>query len=113
VIAQLTGQGGDATDRITGGGGDFGGQEEFGSDFSSGSDITSKYRGAQGLDPEVHRRAWKSSSASTSRRCTLRPDDLELSALRFRRELFPRHHGDRPDQGKAAGVDLARASGSR
>jgi microcin C transport system permease protein len=52
VIAQLTGQGGDATDRITGGGGDLGGQEEFGSDFSSGSDISSKYRGAQGLDPK-------------------------------------------------------------
>jgi microcin C transport system permease protein len=52
VIAQLTGQGGDATDRISGGSGDLGGQEQFGSDFSSGSEITSKYRGAQGLDPK-------------------------------------------------------------
>jgi microcin C transport system permease protein len=70
VIAQLTGQGGDATDRITGGSGDLGGQEEFGSDFSSGSDISSKYRGAQGLDPGSSSPIWKSSSDSTSRRCS-------------------------------------------
>jgi microcin C transport system permease protein len=52
VIAQLTGQGGDATDRITGGGGDFGGQDDFSTTVEGGSDVTSKYRGAQGLDPE-------------------------------------------------------------
>ncbi|PHP69089.1 microcin ABC transporter permease [Zhengella mangrovi] len=50
VIAQLTGQGGSATDRISGGGGDFGGQNQ-GFD-SGGGDVSSKYRGAQGLDPE-------------------------------------------------------------
>ncbi|MGH6763247.1 MAG: microcin C ABC transporter permease YejB [Phyllobacterium sp.] len=48
VIAQISGQGGDALDRIGGGGGsDLGG----GSD-SFGGDASSKYRGAQGLDPE-------------------------------------------------------------
>ena len=52
VIAQLTGQGGDATARITGGSGDFGGQDDFGSDLGQASEITSKYRGAQGLDPK-------------------------------------------------------------
>ena len=52
VIAQLTGQGGDATERITGGSGDFGGQDDFSTSVESGSEITSKYRGAQGLDPE-------------------------------------------------------------
>lgn len=41
VIATLTGEGGDSTDRISGGGSDF--QE---------SDSSSNYRGAQGLDPE-------------------------------------------------------------
>ncbi|MFZ2103734.1 MAG: microcin C ABC transporter permease YejB [Oricola sp.] len=51
VIAQLTGQGGDATDRITGGGGDFGGQQEFGSQVEGSSSANTKYRGAQGLDP--------------------------------------------------------------
>ena len=53
VIAQLTGQGGSATDRISGGGVDFGGQNQ-GFD-SGGGDVSSKYRGAQGLDPEFIR----------------------------------------------------------
>ncbi len=48
VIAQLTGQGGGATDRISGGGGDINQQNSGG----GGSENTSKYRGAQGLDPE-------------------------------------------------------------
>lgn len=46
VIAQLSGQGGDALDRLSGGGGDFGQ-----SAVDSGS-VSSKYRGAQGLDPQ-------------------------------------------------------------
>ncbi len=47
VIAKLQGQGGDATDRISGGGGDSGG-----GNFDVGGEASSKYRGAQGLDPE-------------------------------------------------------------
>ena len=46
VIAQLSGQGGDALDRLSGGGGDFGQRA-----VDSGS-VNSKYRGAQGLDPQ-------------------------------------------------------------
>ncbi|WGG59750.1 microcin C ABC transporter permease YejB [Brucella intermedia] len=46
VIAQLSGQGGDALDRLSGGGGDLGQ-----SAVDSGS-VNSKYRGAQGLDPQ-------------------------------------------------------------
>ncbi|MEM5502885.1 microcin C ABC transporter permease YejB [Ahrensia kielensis] len=52
VIAQLTGQGGDATDRITGGGSDLGGGNDIGSSIEGGGSNNSKYRGAQGLDPE-------------------------------------------------------------
>ncbi len=48
VIAQITGQGGAATDRISGGGGDLTQQNSS----VSGGENTSKYRGAQGLDPE-------------------------------------------------------------
>ncbi len=48
VIAQLTGQGGSATDRITGGGQDFTQDTQF----EPGGEGSSKYRGAQGLDPE-------------------------------------------------------------
>ncbi|MEO0542211.1 MAG: microcin C ABC transporter permease YejB [Pseudomonadota bacterium] len=51
VIAQLTGQGGDATDRFTGGGGDVDFGAEPGDSFES-SAVSSQYRGAQGLDPE-------------------------------------------------------------
>jgi microcin C transport system permease protein len=50
VIAQLTGTAQSATARISGGGGDFAGS---GVGQQPGGDaITSKYRGAQGLDPE-------------------------------------------------------------
>ncbi len=51
VIAQITGQGGDGTERISGGGGDLG-QNQSQQTQSSGSGANSKYRGAQGLDPE-------------------------------------------------------------
>ncbi len=50
VIAKITGQGGSATDRISGGGGDFSNQNQ-GVEGGSG-EFSSKYRGAQGLDPE-------------------------------------------------------------
>ncbi len=49
VIAKLTGQGGDATDRISGGGGDIAQGQGAG---QGGGELASKYRGAQGLDPE-------------------------------------------------------------
>ena len=48
VIAKLTGQGGDASDRIGGGGG----SDLAGGNLDMGGDVSSKYRGAQGLDPE-------------------------------------------------------------
>ncbi|MCB1383737.1 MAG: microcin C ABC transporter permease YejB [Notoacmeibacter sp.] len=49
VIAKLTGQGGDATDRISGNSSDV----QQGQNFeTAGGDLSSKYRGAQGLDPE-------------------------------------------------------------
>ncbi|MEM9734478.1 MAG: microcin C ABC transporter permease YejB [Pseudomonadota bacterium] len=51
VIASLQGQGGDGTDRITGGGSDFVGDTTDQSTGLSGEG-SSKYRGAQGLDPE-------------------------------------------------------------
>lgn len=51
VIAQITGQGGGADARISGGGGDLGNQS-FSGGSVEGSGVTSKYRGAQGLDPQ-------------------------------------------------------------
>ncbi len=49
VIAKLTGQGGDATDRISGGGGDAGANTNVN---AGGGEASGRYRGAQGLDPE-------------------------------------------------------------
>jgi microcin C transport system permease protein len=51
VIAQLEGTDVSATSRITGGGGDFSGVQGK-SNVASDEAINSKYRGAQGLDPE-------------------------------------------------------------
>jgi microcin C transport system permease protein len=49
IIAQLTGSDVSATERVTGGGGDLG---TAATQQPGGGDIGSKYRGAQGLDPE-------------------------------------------------------------
>ena len=48
VIADLTGQGNNADQRLNGGGGDLLTQQD-----SVSSDMNAKYRGAQGLDPEL------------------------------------------------------------
>ena len=64
VIAQLSGSDTGATSRITGSqGGDFGARGAQGG--AQMDAVNSKYRGAQGLDPDSSR-AWRSSSASTS-----------------------------------------------
>jgi len=52
IIAQVTGQGGDATDRISGSGSDLGAGNDTAQTDASGGGGSSKYRGAQGLDPE-------------------------------------------------------------
>src|SRR5664280_1328447 len=49
VIAQLSGADTGGTSRISGGGGDFGARGQMG---ASGDAVNSKYRGAQGLDPD-------------------------------------------------------------
>lgn len=48
VIAEITGQGGGSGDRLSGGGAELGG----GQGMDAGGEGSSKYRGAQGLDPE-------------------------------------------------------------
>ena len=50
VIAQLTGEGGDAMDRLSGGGADLSGLDA--SSTVQGGGGSGKYRGAQGLSPE-------------------------------------------------------------
>lgn len=48
VIADLTGQGNNADGRLNGGGGDLSGQQDVAS-----AEMNAKYRGAQGLDPDL------------------------------------------------------------
>ncbi len=50
VIAQLSGADTGGTSRISGGGGDFGARQQ--ARLGAGEAVNSKYRGAQGLDPE-------------------------------------------------------------
>ena len=64
IIAQLQGTDVSATSRITGGTGDFGGINT--GPAAAGDPVLSRYRGAQGSIPNSSR-AWKNSSASTSR----------------------------------------------
>lgn len=52
VIAQLSGTDVSATARISGAGSDMGGTMGEASGSGAGDSVTSKYRGAQGLDPE-------------------------------------------------------------
>jgi microcin C transport system permease protein len=52
IIAQVTGTDVGATDRISGGGNDFAGSGTNQGGSAGGDDLNSKYRGAQGLDPE-------------------------------------------------------------
>jgi len=59
VIAQVTGQDTSATDRISGGGSDFGSDQAAQADAVSNTGVTSRYRGAQGLDPEFIERLEK------------------------------------------------------
>ncbi len=48
VIADLTGQGNNADGRLNGGGGDLTGQQD-----AASAEMNAKYRGAQGLDPDL------------------------------------------------------------
>jgi microcin C transport system permease protein len=54
-----------------------------------GDSVTSKYRGAQGLDPEFIAKLEAQFGFDKPPLRAFRPDDVELYALRFRRELFP------------------------
>ncbi len=58
IIAQLTGQGGDGTERISGGSSDGQGTDSAQTQAGGGGG-SSKYRGAQGLDPEFIERLEK------------------------------------------------------
>ena len=108
VIAQLSGTDTGATSRISG---SPAATSAPAAQLQGGAqgDINSKYRGAQGLDPEFIKSLEKQFGFDKPAYRALLPHAVELSALRFRQELFPRRQRARADQGEAAGLDLARA----
>ena len=106
VIAQLTGSDVSATARISGGGGDFAGVNA--SQQPGGDVVSSKYRGAQGLDPDFIKSLERQYGFDKPLVRALRPDAVELCPLRLRPELLPRHRRPRADRRENAGVDLAR-----
>ena len=70
--------------------------------------VNSKYRGAQGLDPDFIKKPGKAVRLRQAGAGTFCADGVEFRPLRFRQELFPRRQRDPADQGEAAGLDVAR-----
>ena len=106
VIAQLSGSDTGATSRISGSSGDFGARG--GMQGGGQGDINSKYRGAQGLDPEFIKSLEKQFGFDKPAYERFFIMLGALCALRFRQELFSRRHRDPAHQGEAAGLDIAR-----
>jgi len=106
VIAQISGTDVAATSRIGGGQGDGLGSQAA---AQAGQDaVTSKYRGAQGLDPEFIKQLEKQfgfDKPAYERFFIMMKNYLMFD---FRPELLPRCQRHRPHHREAAGVDLAR-----
>ena len=64
-----------------------------------------------GARSRIHQEPGKAVRLRQAGAGTLRADAVEFRALRFRQELFPRRQRAATDQGEAAGLDVARASG--
>src|SRR5256885_3904505 len=103
VIAQLSGADTGASSRISGSsGGDFGARNQVG---AASDAVNSKYRGAQGLDPEFVKSLEKQFGFDKPAPERF-ADAVEFRAVRFRQELFPRCQRAATDQGKTAGVGV-------
>ena len=110
IIAQLTGHDFSIVSRIGGGGTTrcrHNSQAQLGQGAADA--VTSKYRGAQGLDPEFIKSLEKQFGFDKPALRALLHHDEELPHVRLRQELLPRRLGAPADQGEDAGLDLARA----
>ena len=106
VIAQLIGADTGGSSRISGRRRRF---RRARTQLGAGGDaVNSKYRGAQGLDPDFIKKPGKAVRLRQAGARALRADGVEFRPLRFRQELFPRCQRAPADQGEAAGLDLAR-----
>ena len=103
AIAQLQGADQGTTAGVGGTGGQIGA-----SGMQAGGDISSRYRGAQGLDPKFIKELEKQYGFDKPALRALLDSGARLRDLQFRQELLSRRAGARPHQGEAAGLDLAR-----
>ena len=103
AIAQLQGADQSSTAGFGGGGGQIGAGVS-----QAGGDISSRYRGAQGLDPKFIKELEKQYGFDKPALGALLDPGARLRDLQSRQELLPRRAGAGADQGEAAGVDLAR-----
>ena len=100
MISRLKGSDVSATERVSGGTGEFKTQ-------AGGSD--SRYRGARGLDPALIKELEKQYGFDKPPLERFLLMMTQLHHLRFRHQLLPRPARRRSDQGQIAGVDLDRA----
>ena len=108
VIAQLSGADTGATSRISGSAGRRFRRARPAQGASQIDAATSKYRGAQGLDPEFIKSLEKQFGFDKPAHERFFLMLWNYIALRFRQELFPRRQRAAADQGEAAGLDVAR-----
>ena len=106
VIAQLSGADTGGLSRVSGGGGDFGNRGPV--NAAAADAVNSKYRGAQGLDPEFIKSLEKQFGFDKPA-----PERFALMVWNFARFDFGKSYFRdisviAADQGEAAGLDLAR-----
>ena len=102
AIAQLQGADQSSTAGFGGGSGQIGAGAA-----QAGGDISSRYRGAEGLDPKFIKELEKQYGFDKPPPGAVLDPGARLCDLQFWQELLSRRSGARADQGKAAGLDLA------
>ena len=108
VIAQISGADTGATSRISGSPGRRLRRARPAQGGAAGRRGDSKYRGAQGLDPEFIKSLEKQFGFDKPAYERFFLMLWNYLRVRFRQELFPRRQRAATDQGEAAGLDVAR-----
>jgi microcin C transport system permease protein len=107
VIAQISGSDTGATSRISGSqGGDFGARGA--GQAQPGGGVSSKYRGAQGLDPEFIKSLEKQFGFDKPAWQRFLLMIWNFTTFDFGKSFFPRRERAAADQGEASGLDVAR-----
>ena len=103
VIARLQGHAVDATARVSAFGAMEGDADFQGYELDA---ISSKYRGSQGVDPELLRGVGTYLRLRPARPCSFLQDASRLSLVRIRRKFLSRPTGGRPGTGQTSRLHL-------